>query len=687
LPHSGPWYVAAAFSLVAGTVVRAATSFRSAGYLLLFLGLLAAAVTVARCIAFARRTDLTLLPEGGPQARPGRWRHRAMIAWMHFLQPIARMRGQLKGWLQPPEIPAAVSAIPPSATRPTPRLSAVWAAIRLLAGASAEDRFWSERWFAVHDVLRRVIEALQLARISGAINIADGWDQRRDLSVALGRWAWFDLSAVVEEHAGGRVLARIRAHLRPTFLSIAVGVLGFGAILVAATSLWTPRWSIPSAAVIAAGVSALALGTYRTASTLASLRGVVRHALEREGAQAIEGERPTIRFAPDLALWRYASRSALASLFVVGLVLGSSLLMRDAVVTTVEHFEQIQAPEVVEEAVREFAPPRVGLAVAPNGDLYVSDADQDVIRRVGWVAGAAPVNLAPSTSKSERQREPETVVGMATPGGVAVAPNGDLYIADTESHRIYRVDRVRGTTIVVAGTGRPGFAGDGGPAGKAMLNQPASVAIDKAGNLFVADTANHRIRKIAKRTGVITTLAGTGTEDSESGHVGDEGPATSAQLSWPMDLAVASTGDVYVADTGHNRIRRIDHRTGIVTTVAGDGSESGGGDGGPAVKAGLSSPTGLALVARKKQVTLYIADSSNGRVRVVTPDGMINSLALPNATKIGAPSRVAYHPRGFLYVAGGENALAAVSLATPQIASRQPAPVPPVVRQPSRRAM
>jgi hypothetical protein len=154
-----------------------------------------------------------------------------------------------------------------------------------------------------------------------------------------------------------------------------------------------------------------------------------------------------------------------------------------------------------------------------------------------------------------------------------------------------------------------------------------------------------------------------------------------------MDLAVASTGDVYVADTGHNRVRRIDRRSGRITTVAGDGSPGGGGDGGPAVKAGLWSPTGIALVVRQKQVTLYIADSSNGRVRVVTPDGLITSLALPNAMKIGSPSRVAYHPRGFLYVAGADaGALAAVSLAPPIVAARR-TPTVPTVAPPTRRAM
>ena len=686
LPHSAPWHVGAVLSLLAGIMVFGATNRVSAGWLLLIMGFGAIGITAARCIGFARHTDLAAVLAANRPPRRGvrrEWEYRAMIAWLHFVQPLARLRGLLRGWLEPPQTPAVESSIPSSTARPVPRPTMIWTALRLLGGASAEDRYWSEQWLGVDQVLHKVLEALGLAHITGRVLVADGWDQRRDVSVELGRWAWFDVSSVVEEHAGGRVLVRTRTQLRPTVLTVLMAVIAFVAILLAATSLLSPRWSVPSAAVIGAGVAALALGAYRTAAALAALRGVIRHALRRAGAEPMDQSRPTIRFSPDLALWRYAARSALASLFVVGFVLGSSLLMRDAVVTTVEHFEHLEVPVTIPVVAREYVLPRVGLAVGPDGDVYLADAKDDVVRRVAAPAGLVPVSL---TNGEGTQPRSDTVAKVETPGGVAVAPNGDLYVADTESHRVFRVDRVRGTTVVVAGTGIGGFSGDDGPATKAMLNEPSGVALDGAGNLYIADTANHRIRRVTKRTGVITTVAGNGVGDPDVASVGDGELAVKALLSWPMDLAVASTGDIYVADTGHNRIRRIDGRSNRISTVAGDGTASGGGDGGPAVKAGLSTPTGIALVVRRKQVTLYIADSSNGRVRVVTPDGIITSLALPNALKIGSPSRVAYHPRGYLYVAGGgANDLAAVSL-TPTAPARRPPAVPGTV-QPPRRTM
>ena len=270
-----------------------------------------------------------------------------------------------------------------------------------------------------------------------------------------------------------------------------------------------------------------------------------------------------------------------------------------------------------------------------------------------------------------------------TPGGVAVAANGDLFVADTQGHRVYRVDRTTGTALVIAGDGTAGFSGDGGPAALARLNQPTAVAVEPKGGVLITDAANHRVRRVDMRTGVISTFAGDGTI-ADSPDVGDEGPAPAARLAWPSDLAVAPNGDTYIADTGHHRIRRVDGRTGRITTVAGNGVPGAGGDGGPARAANLSAPTGLALVARKQQVTLYVADSSNGRVRVVTPDGVINTLAIPTALKFGAPERLAYHPGGWLYIAGDkQNELAAVTLdGRPASRARLPR-----AKAPARRAM
>lgn len=173
----------------------------------------------------------------------------------------------------------------------------------------------------------------------------------------------------------------------------------------------------------------------------------------------------------------------------------------------------------------------------------------------------------------------------------------------------------------VAGTGRAGFAGDGGPAQAAELQQPFDVAFDRVGNLFISDAAGHRIRRVDAGTGVISTVAGTG----EAGFSGDGGPAASARLNEPYGLAIDPSGDIYFADRLNRRVRRIDGRSGVITTIAGDGSNSSAGDGGPAAQAGIVEPNGVALDGRGR---LFIADVSGHRVRAVDlASGRISTFA------------------------------------------------------------
>jgi streptogramin lyase len=165
------------------------------------------------------------------------------------------------------------------------------------------------------------------------------------------------------------------------------------------------------------------------------------------------------------------------------------------------------------------------------------------------------------------------------------------------------------TTAV--GTGEPGFAGDGGPAITAQLNGPFDVAFDPAGNLYFSDTFNHRIRRIHGRTGVITTIAGNGV----AGYSGDGGPAVAASLNEPYGIAVDRNDDVYVADRHNHCVRRIDAGSAVITTFAGNGESGYSGDGGPAARAGMVEPNGLGL--DPDQHRLFIADVADHRVRVV----------------------------------------------------------------------
>jgi DNA-binding beta-propeller fold protein YncE len=176
------------------------------------------------------------------------------------------------------------------------------------------------------------------------------------------------------------------------------------------------------------------------------------------------------------------------------------------------------------------------------------------------------------------------------------------------------------TTAV--GTGERGFAGDGGPAARALLNGPFDVAFDGAGNLYFSDTFNHRIRRVDARTHIITTCAGSG----EAGYSGDGGPATAARLNEPYGIAVDRAANIYIADRHNHCVRRVDSVSGAITTFAGNGAAGFGGDGGPASRAEMVEPNGLAFDPGYRR--LFIADVADHRVRVVDlASGTISTFA------------------------------------------------------------
>lgn len=193
------------------------------------------------------------------------------------------------------------------------------------------------------------------------------------------------------------------------------------------------------------------------------------------------------------------------------------------------------------------------------------------------------------------------------PGGLAIDGAGNLYLADFYGERVRKVDAVTGIITTVAGTGQPGFSGDNGPATAAQLHGPWLLALDGAGNLFISDSYNHRVRKVGAVTGVITTYAGTGPVESlpdingippqKGGFAGDSGPATDARLNVPVGLVVDAQGNLFIGDAFNNRVRKVDVKTGVITTVAGSGARLSSGDGGPATEAGFPAPGGLAVDA------------------------------------------------------------------------------------------
>jgi hypothetical protein len=212
---------------------------------------------------------------------------------------------------------------------------------------------------------------------------------------------------------------------------------------------------------------------------------------------------------------------------------------------------------------------------------------------------------------------PATAVGFNSPWGLAVDAAGNIYVADTSNNAVRKID-ANGIVTTVAGTGTAGLSGDGGPATVARLNGPARIAFSPSGDLFIADTNNNRVRRV-NASGVITTVAGTGS----ASYGGDGGQATAARIRQPYDIAFGPDGAYYIADRGNQRVRKV-ATTGIITTVAGNGVSGYNGDDIPATSARLRTPYSLAVDSHGN---LFIADYDNERVRKVNSDGIISTVA------------------------------------------------------------
>lgn len=229
------------------------------------------------------------------------------------------------------------------------------------------------------------------------------------------------------------------------------------------------------------------------------------------------------------------------------------------------------------------------------------------------IVSVAVISVCPALHLAGQHRSPSA--RLVYPNGLARDGQGTLYISDIGTHQVLKLAR-DGQLMVEAGTGAGGFGGDGGPATEAQLFAPHGLAFDTQGRLLIADTFNHRIRRI-DRNGVITTVVGSGV----AGYVGDGGPAIAAALNGPQDIAVDRQGGILVADAYNAVVRRIDPG-GIITTFA--GSEPGlSGDGGPATKALINLPTAVSVGA---DGTVFLSDAANSRIRRVKSDGIIETV-------------------------------------------------------------
>jgi streptogramin lyase len=322
---------------------------------------------------------------------------------------------------------------------------------------------------------------------------------------------------------------------------------------------------------------------------------------------------------------------------------------------------QLAAPALKTAVAQPF-----GLVIGPDQALYVCEVGSHTIRRVDLNSGQSQVVVGTGKKGYRGDGGPAADAELNEPYEIRFDANGNMLFVEMQNHIVRRVDAVTSVISTVAGTGKPGFSGDNGPAAAAEMRQPHSIALDAAGNLYIADIGNHRIRKMDARTRVISTFAGTGgrgiTPDGatldntplngpraldfdghnalflalregnalfkidlekrtlqhlagtgKSGYSGDGGPARNAQLAGPKGVAVSPNGDVWFADTESHTIRVYRTQTKIVETIVGDGTKGNGPSGSP-LKCRLDRPHGVFVSADGR---LFIGDSNNHAVRIL----------------------------------------------------------------------
>jgi hypothetical protein len=262
-----------------------------------------------------------------------------------------------------------------------------------------------------------------------------------------------------------------------------------------------------------------------------------------------------------------------------------------------------------------------GVLADSVGNILIVDRGNHRVRRIDAVTGFVSTVAGTGVGGFNGDNQIASLTQFNFPTGLALDAGNNWLVTEQGNNRLRRVARTTQIVTTIAGTGTAGFNGDNVAATVAQVNVPSGVAVDQAGHIFIADTFNHRVRRVDAVTGEITTVAGNGS----AGPLGDGASATAAQLNFPLDVAVDGAGNVLIADSFNNRVRRVDAITGVITTVAGNGIAGYAGDGAAATAAQLDFPVGIALDADQD---ILIADGNNHAVRLVNrTSGAIATIA------------------------------------------------------------
>jgi GT2 family glycosyltransferase len=617
LPQSVTWMVLSTILIVLGAF-ELAQPFE--GEWLLAAGAAGWVTTLARCVALARRLELRGLPRlRGLPSSMSRVVYKATIAWLHVVQPLARMRGRLKGMWSLPQIVAPSDGSAQLWQASVPSLRDARQSVRLMAGLVDRRAFWSESWFAHTSMLSELAAVLRASRPAQIVELDDGWHADRDLSLAVGHWGWLDLRVLVEEHVEGRCLVRVGTSFRFRPAGLAGGLT-----LIAVASLGalaTIDWPVAGASFVAISGAIVVWAAWRTGRAAS----VVRRTLARVSGAA--GLHPL----PIPSPW---SPRTVTGVLTPARVLSAAVVIIAIALVGMGRRPDASAGEIPAAGVAAGEQASEGsVAVGIAGDVFIADAQ--TIRRL---RPRPPLGALWSAADIATDGDP--TLGAPIPFGatdIALAPNGDLFVADAKRNRISRVVPSTGAIDLIAES----------------LHGPSGIALSPTGDLYVADTLDNRIRLIAPDTSGSRTVAGDGRPGTGE-DVGDGSPGPSAHLERPTALAVAHNGDLYIADTGHHRVRKISASTGLISTIAGDGVAGMRGDGALAVEARLAAPMGLSLVSEQDGLFLYVADTGNNRVRLIDPAGRISTVSSPGL--LIAPTRIAYHPAGWLYVRDASSA-------------------------------